>query len=102
MVQGVCDGQPNVLYDRLTNPPAAKAQGQPGQIAFLEGLDAFHEAGWLHDFEPSKREFIGRHGRTPLLLVLEPPGTGKSYCTAFAVFARLQGPSKKTVRIGCS
>jgi hypothetical protein len=65
-----------------------------GQARFLEGLDAFHQAGHLHDFEPGKREFIGSHGYTPTLLVQGPPGTGKSYSTAFAVFARLQGAMK--------
>src|SRR6185369_10184076 len=49
----------------------------------------------LHDFEASKREFIGQHARTPVLLVQGPPGTGKSYSTAFAVFARLQGAMKE-------
>src|SRR5262249_27498261 len=58
---------------------------------FLDGLDAFHQAGHLHGFEVGKRSFIGGHGRTPVLLVQGPPGTGKSYSTAFAVFARLQG-----------
>jgi hypothetical protein len=57
----------------------------------MAGLDALHAAGALHGFEPSKREFIGRHGDTPVLLVQGPPGTGKSYATAFALFARLQG-----------
>jgi hypothetical protein len=44
----------------------------------------------LHDFEESKRQFIGGHATTPVLLVQGPPGTGKSYCTAFAVIARFQ------------
>src|SRR5262249_43373295 len=65
-----------------------------GQKAFLAGLDAFHQAGHLHDFEDSKREFIGGHRRTPVLLVQGPPGTGKSYSTAFAGFARLQAAMK--------
>ena len=69
--------------------------GSPGQTAFLAGLDAFREAGLLHDFEIGKREFIGGHGRTPVLLVQGPPGTGKSYSAAFAVFARLQGAMKE-------
>jgi hypothetical protein len=91
-VSGLCDGSPNVLYDRLVSlPPAGDGAGTEGQTAFLAGLDAFRDAGLLHDFEESKRAFIGRHDRTPLLLVQGPPGTGKSYCTAFAVFARLQG-----------
>ena len=60
-------------------------------MKFLAGLDAFHQAKHLHDFEAGKRSFIGGHGSTPVLLVQGPPGTGKSYSTAFAVFARLQG-----------
>jgi superfamily I DNA and/or RNA helicase len=45
----------------------------------------------MHEFEPSKSEYIGGHGADPVLLVQGPPGTGKSYSTAFAIFARLQG-----------
>jgi hypothetical protein len=96
VVNGLCDGSPNVLYDRLvTFPPPGDGAGSKGQAAFLAGLDAFRDAGHLHDFEASKREFIGRHARTPVLLVQGPPGTGKSYSTAFAVFARLQGAMKE-------
>jgi hypothetical protein len=91
VVEGLCAGQPNALYDRLVQPPpAGDGAGSPGQTAFLAGLDAFHRAGHLHEFEPSKRSFIGGHGSTPVLLVQGPPGSGKSYSTAFAVFARLQ------------
>ena len=96
VVNGLCDGQPSVLYDRLvTPPPPGDGAGLPGQKAFLAGLDAFQQAGLLHDFEAGKREFIGGHGRTPVLLVQGPPGTGKSYCTAFAVFARLQAAMRR-------
>jgi hypothetical protein len=96
VVNGLCDGSPNVLYDRLVNfPPPGDGAGSKGQAAFLAGLDAFRDAGLLHDFETSKREFIGQHARTPVLLVQGPPGTGKSYSTAFAVFARLQGAMKE-------
>ncbi|QDU21332.1 bifunctional RecB family nuclease/DEAD/DEAH box helicase [Urbifossiella limnaea] len=92
VVEGLCGGQPNSLYARLANPPAAgDGAGSPGQLAFLAGLDAFRDAGLLHDFEPGKRAFIGVHAATPVLLVQGPPGTGKSYATAFAVLARLQG-----------
>jgi hypothetical protein len=91
VVEGLCDGQPNVLYDRLmTPPPHGDGTGFPAQKSFLAGLDAFHQAGLFHEFEASKREFIGEHGRTPMLLVQGPPGTGKSFSAAFAVFARLQ------------
>jgi hypothetical protein len=96
VVDGLCSGSPNVLYDRLvTPPPPGDGLGSPGQEAFLAGLDAFRDAGLLHDFEPGKREFIGGHARTPVLLVQGPPGTGKSYSTAFAVFARLQGAMRE-------
>ena len=71
--------------------PQATEAARSGQLKFLAGLDAFHQAGHLHDFEVGKRSFIGGHGSTPVLLVQGPPGTGKSYSTAFAVFARLQG-----------
>jgi hypothetical protein len=92
VVEGMCAGQPNTLYDRLVHPPnAGDGSGSPGQLKFLAGLDAFHQAGHLHGFEVGKRSFVGGHGATPVLLVQGPPGTGKSYSTAFAVFARLQG-----------
>jgi hypothetical protein len=95
VVQGLQNGDPNALYDRLDGSPPAPAgkvgRGLPGQERFLAGLDAFRDAGLLHDFEKSKREYIGKHGKAPTLLVQGPPGTGKSYSTAFAVFARLQG-----------
>jgi hypothetical protein len=96
VVEGLCAGQPNTLYDRLVHPLAAgDGSGSSSQLKFLAGLDAFHQSGHLHDFEAAKREFIGGHGKTPVLLVQGPPGTGKSYSTAFAVFARLQGAMQK-------
>jgi AAA domain-containing protein/PD-(D/E)XK nuclease superfamily protein len=67
-------------------PTAAEAQAR-----FMAGLDALREAGALHAFEASKREYIGGRGNAPILLVQGPPGTGKSYSTAFALFARMQG-----------
>lgn len=85
----------NTLYDHLVGRPTADvdwpAAAAAAQAYFLEGLDALHTAGALHDFEPSKRDYIARHGDAPILLVQGPPGTGKSYGTAFALFARLQG-----------
>jgi hypothetical protein len=96
VVNGLCAGQLSILYDRLVTPPSrSDGAGLPGQTEFLAGLDAFHQAGHLHDFEIGKREFIGGHGRTPVLLVQGPPGTGKSYSTAFAIFARLQAAMKE-------
>jgi hypothetical protein len=92
VVDGLCAGQPNTLYDRLTHPPQpGSGDGSPGQVQFLAGLDVFQQVEKLHEFEPGKRSFIGAHATTPVLLVQGPPGTGKSYSTAFAVFARLQG-----------
>ena len=96
VVDGLCAGQPSVLYDRLVSPPSAgDGAGLPGQKSFLAGLDAFIGTGLLHEFEVSKRQFIGGHGLTPVLLVQGPPGTGKSYSAAFAVFARLQAAMRE-------
>ena len=94
MEQGATDL--NVLYHRIAHPEETSAVPWPdeaaaGQARFLAGLEAMHRAGALHDFEPSKQDYIGRHGSDPLLLVQGPPGTGKSYGTAFALFSRLQG-----------
>ena len=95
VVEGLVAESPNTLYDRLANPSPAGGvwpdEAASAQARFLAGLDAFRDAGELHDFEPSKREYIGGHGDAPVLLVQGPPGTGKSYTTGFAVFARLQG-----------
>jgi len=92
VVRGLCDGAPNVLYDILQRPSLdADSSTSRGQLEFLAGLDALRDAGMLHRFEPSKREFIGEHSRTPVLQVQGPPGTGTSYSTAFAELARLQG-----------
>jgi len=92
---GLRDGEPNTLYRRLIDPASAHVAWSPdaaaGQARFLAGLAALREAGALHDFEESKRDFIGGRGTAPTLLVQGPPGTGKSYSTAFALFARLQG-----------
>lgn len=85
----------NTLYDRLTNPKQSTTSwpvdAEKGQARFLAGLDALKAANALHDFEPSKRAYIGSRGHEPILLVQGPPGTGKSYSTAFAIFARIQG-----------
>jgi hypothetical protein len=95
VVEGLCAGEGSALYERLRDLASARVTwpdvAVAGQRRFLEGLDAFHRAGALHDFEPSKRDFIANHGDAPILLVQGPPGTGKSYSTAFALFARLQG-----------
>jgi hypothetical protein len=95
VVEGLCAGESNVLYERLEDRRSATvdwpAAAGAGQRRFLQGLDAFQRIGLIHDFEAGKREYIGDHGASPLLLVQGPPGTGKSYATAFAVFARLQG-----------
>jgi hypothetical protein len=93
VVQGLCRGEENRLYDLLNDPVAwgRDASGSLGQMKFLAGLLAFRDEGLLHDFEKSKRSFIGGYGKAPVLLVQGPPGTGKSYSTAFAIFARIQG-----------
>ena len=93
VVNGLCSGQPNDALQPIgaLHRHLAMALVPPVRRRSSLGLDAFRDAGLLHDFEDSKREFIGRHATTPVLLVQGPPGTGKSYCTAFAVFARLQG-----------
>ncbi|QDV37679.1 DEAD/DEAH box helicase [Tautonia plasticadhaerens] len=107
VVDGLCAGEPNALLDRLEGrPPVAAAPASlPGQARFLAGLYAFHAADLLHDFEESKRAYIGAYGRTPLLLVQGPPGTGKSYSTAFALFARIQAAMEEgrdfRVFVGC-
>ena len=85
----------STLYDRLVDLSAATvawpSAAAAAQARFLQGLDALHAAGALHDFEPGKRDYIGAYGDAPILLVQGPPGTGKSYGTAYAVFARMQG-----------
>ena len=92
-------GKPDghALYERLASRSPGPVRWPTAAIAsqarFLEGLQALQIAGALHDFEPSKRAYIGGHGADPILLVQGPPGTGKSYSTAFAVLARLQGAS---------
>ncbi|MCC6443760.1 MAG: PD-(D/E)XK nuclease family protein [Armatimonadetes bacterium] len=89
--------QIHALYGRLAEPEAAPGRASrpqaalEGQRRFLEGLQALHAAGELHDFEESKARYIGFHGDDPILLVQGPPGTGKSYATGYAVFARLLG-----------
>lgn len=64
------------------------SSGASGSL--LRGLEAFHAAGHFHDFEESKRTYIGGHFTDKVLLVQGPPGTGKSYASAFAILARLQ------------
>ncbi|MGH2532358.1 MAG: AAA domain-containing protein [Thermomicrobiales bacterium] len=95
VARGLIEGGANALYDLLTDP-GDRARTWPeaataGQVRFLNGIDAFRDLGALHDFEPSKRAYIGSHGEASVLLVQGPPGTGKSYTTAFALLARLQG-----------
>ncbi len=89
------EGSLNVLYSRITSDTQRKVfwsdKAQRAQERFMRGLEAFVQAGLLHDFEPAKRAYISGHGGDALLLVQGPPGTGKSYSTAFAVLARMQG-----------
>jgi hypothetical protein len=97
VAEGLCNGEPSRLYSLLVDPAAwgRSPEGLPGQAEFLAGLDAFRAKGFLHAFEPAKREFIGGYGDAPILLVQGPPGTGKSYGTAFAVLARLQAAMRE-------
>jgi hypothetical protein len=96
VIEGLRLGQPNTVYSRLVKAPLpVDAGGRAGQLMFQAGLDAFEAAGHMHGFETGKRQFIGGHGRTPILMVQGPPGTGKSYSTGFAVFARLQAAMKE-------
>ena len=87
----------HTLYHRLAHPDRSEATvplppaARDGQSRFLDGLDAFEEAGLLHKFEAGKRDYIGGNSDAPILLVQGPPGTGKSYSTAFATLARMQG-----------
>ena len=58
VVEGLCRGEPNALYDRLADPSRLEPttpRPLPGQAPFLAGLDAFQAAGLLHDFEKGKR-----------------------------------------------
>lgn len=93
VVEGLCRGEGNVLYDLLADPSRIDhdAAPTPGQARFLAGVYAFQAAKKLHEFEKAKRQYIGNFGQVPMLLVQGPPGSGKSYGTAFAIFARLQG-----------
>ncbi|MGI8482863.1 MAG: PD-(D/E)XK nuclease family protein, partial [Thermomicrobiales bacterium] len=95
ITEGLLAGGEHTLYSVLSGQPHPEPAWSDANIAaqrrFLDGLDALHAAGLLHTFEQSKREFIGEHGTTHLMLVQGPPGTGKSYSTAFAIFARIQG-----------
>lgn len=95
VTEGLIAGGQNALYDRLSGRPVPDPiwpdAAVAGQARFLQGLNALHDAGFLHGFEDSKIEFIGEHGASPWLLVQGPPGTGKSYTTAFALLARIQG-----------
>lgn len=101
VIKGVMAGERNAIYDILTGSAPSSVpwpvEAAAGQQRFLDGLDALLEAGAMHDFEPSKREFISQHGGNPLLLVQGPPGTGKSYTTAFAILARIQGAMQANI-----
>ena len=92
--EGTPDQHP--LYYHLSRREAMWETNWPddasaAQRRFYAGLQAFHAAELLHDFEASKQAYIAEHGGDSILLVQGPPGTGKSYTTAFAILARLQG-----------
>jgi hypothetical protein len=91
------------FYHRVSRHDLASPSDWPeaaanGQARFLDGLTALHAAGIAYEFEPSKQQYIGRHGGDPLLLVQGPPGTGKSFSTGFAVLARIQGAMNAGIR----
>lgn len=95
-IEAILAGGPNAMYRTLTQANQGPRstwtdENRTAQRRFLDGLDALREAGLMHGFEESKREFIARHGDSPVLLVQGPPGTGKSFTTAYALLARLQG-----------
>ena len=81
VVDGLCKGEQNRLFKLLNDPVSwgRDASGLSGQTKFLAGLFAFQSEGLLHDFEKSKRTFIGGYGKAPVVLVQGPPGTGKTY-----------------------
>ena len=59
---GLCDGAAErpLRPAGRRRPPPGDGAGSPGQAAFLAGLDAFRDAGLLHDFEA---EQAGVHRR---------------------------------------
>jgi len=79
----------HTLYDALTGAHTAVVTwpetAAAAQDRFLWGITR------RYPFEEQKLAFIGEHGDTPILLVQGPPGMGKSFSTAYALFARLQG-----------
>ena len=92
VVDGLCSGQPNVLYNRLVNRRLLATElARRARRSSWPGWMPFSRRGTCTASRIGKRAFIGGHAKTPVLLVQGPPGTGKSYSTAFAVFARLQG-----------
>ncbi|MBA3643305.1 MAG: PD-(D/E)XK nuclease family protein, partial [Chloroflexia bacterium] len=109
VVEGLIAGQPNTLFDRLSDGVPADLDwpeaAQAGQARFLAGLEALVVADLALRFEPDQRAFVAGHGEAPTLLVQGPPGTGKSYTTAYALFARMQGAMAADrefrVQVGC-
>ncbi|MGN6031297.1 MAG: DEAD/DEAH box helicase, partial [Thermomicrobiales bacterium] len=97
VVEGLLAGGQNPVYAHLARQPEGllpvtwPEAAIAAQARFLAGLDALQQAGALHPFAGTTRDYIGDHGGDPLLMVQGPPGTGKSYSTAFALFARMQG-----------
>ena len=72
--------EPSSTTGWLIQPPGpATRRARRARRRSWPGWTPSSQAGLLHDFEESKRTFIGGHGKTPVLLVQGPPGTGKSY-----------------------
>ena len=77
--------------------------GRPGQLKFLaSGLDAFHQAGHLHDFEIGKRSFIGSHDSTPVLLVQGHPAPEKAGQQRSPSSPGCKGRCRPAASSGCS
>lgn len=95
ITDGLVQGGTNTLYERLAGTGKVEVNwplaAELAQQRFLDGLTELANAGRFHVFEPSKVEYVSRHGGAPILLVQGPPGTGKSFTTAFALLARIQG-----------
>lgn len=94
MIDGLCDGGGNALYDRLSGAaterlPQSEA-ARTAQVRFLNGLLRLAEQGDFHNLEFSKQRYIGELGDAPVVLVQGPPGTGKSFTSGFAILSRIQ------------
>ena len=94
MIDRLCDGGRNALYDRISGAAAGRLPqseaASAAQSRFLDGLRRLGELGEIVTFEQSKQRYIGELGDAPVVLVQGPPGTGKSFTSGFAILARMQ------------